>query len=204
MASSSTFDSKDLDSQEFFVALMNQCNIPEHVQDKITDKSNGWSTVNEMLFSFENDKAGWEYVSKQLVLDPGMELNLNAGNYKHSRVTGGMRRLFKEVENLVQASSTQGTTHQGASDAPVKSPQPSPAPKPISLLLQERLPPILSLSDMDNWQENFKKDYPTEVLTENNTPARDLIRRVLHQKNHTCLEWMPWTNILFGTRNRDC
>lgn len=55
---------------------------------------------------------------------------------------------------------------------------------------------MLSLSSMDALQEKFRQYFPCEVLHEGNTPARDFIRRIRHQQNQGCLEWLPWTNIV--------
>ena len=91
----------DLDAIDFLVYLMTKSKVPKAFQDLIMDENAGWATANEMHFSCGSDKAGWEEVVKKVMLSESNGIGLKDEHWTHHRVTGSVRRLFKEVEAAV-------------------------------------------------------------------------------------------------------
>ena len=90
------------DTKEFRVELMTKCKIPKQIPAFVTDPTNGWDTINEIYFSFQSEKSGWEDTVKKMVLSQEAGLNLTAENWKHHKITGFLRRVWSEVESMVE------------------------------------------------------------------------------------------------------
>lgn len=174
---------------------MEKVKVPTNLNDKFTSV---YQAANELKFSVENDKARIEVHIQESLLDKDLGLPVTDNNWKSCRMAGALRRVFKECAQLdtpaleppkkastsasstqAQAPATQNETHH-----------------PMPQLFQERIPPVITKTEVDQLKAQFEQEYTCEVLTHQVTPARDYLRHIKHQVNTCRLEWLPWTPIV--------
>lgn len=194
-------DGKPMDSELWFSTTAVQCNLSDDVL-KVLQKT--YVCASDFFFAFPeaSDTEDLEAFIKSIVIDKDTNLGLEEGTWKRHPMTSRIRRFFKECSLVCK----QGTT-------PAPLPSPTPQAKPpmsetsfstntVNKLLEERLPPILSIGDVEKLTEDFQLNFPCEVLTDEVTPSRDYLRRLKHQKNTQGHEWMPWTQIISKTQEQ--
>ena len=187
----------NMDSEVFFTELMSKIKVPEPVQQKVQED---YSNASELHFSFFGDNEGFESFVKKVLLDESLSLGLTSDNYRNNKHAGQLRRLKAECGTQVAKDSAPSTTQEKGNE-----PQSSTGTMgltPVQAYVQERLPPLLSLSEQDRLTEEFKAQYPCEILTEATMPAKDMLRRIMQQKKNNNMEWVPWTNIVSKAQER--
>lgn len=158
--------SMPVDDSESFLALMNECKVPQDQADKLLRE--GLSTISLFGHACPDADRSEAFIEHISCIPDGGEFQL------FSAQSAALRRLHARcVSLLAEAGCQQGHVQQPVgSSAPTK--------------------PRLTVADVKSMREKFMRAYPGELLGPTVSPSISFLQILKDQLDMGNLSWIPW------------
>ena len=167
-----------------FQQLMDQCKVPVDLQDHLTME--GFTDSGIFAFAFNSPEKFEEYLSNFA------QKNALDDSWLHSPHASSLRFLFHR-------SAQEMKLPQKDSGPQVKSGA-STVDGLLDLAWADLPPSRVKEADILKMKRAFLSKYPSECLDSTSMPCSRYIAQIVQQQNRSAYVWIPWKEIISGSR----